>query len=101
MREEVVRELVYRFMTEPDYLDRFRTDEGRSRVIRGYELTQDELDALSGMAPAEMGLGRLEARVSASAFVPTAASGACECMCGNDSAYCKKKNCPAPPPPSK
>ena len=34
MREEVVRELVTRFMTEPDYLSAFQSDTGRGRIIR-------------------------------------------------------------------
>ena len=93
MRESVVRELVTRFMTEPDYLTAFQSEAGRGRIIRGYDLTQDELDALSGAAPSEWGFGRLEARISASVMKPIGFS-ACACVCPNTGDYCKKNGCP-------
>src|SRR5438067_10917105 len=43
MREEVVRELVTRLMTELAYLSSFHTDTVRGAIIRGYALPQDEL----------------------------------------------------------
>ena len=93
MREEVVRELVTRFMTEPDYLSAFQSETGRGKIIRGYDLSQDELDALSGLAPTDWGLGRLEARISASVIKPIGLT-ACACTCPNTTDYCKKKGCP-------
>lgn len=93
MREQVVRELITRFMTEPEYLTAFQSEAGRSRIIQGYDLSQDELDALSGMAPSNWGLGRLEARISASLIKPIEL-GACACVCPNTGEYCRNKGCP-------
>ena len=93
MRESVVHELVYRFMTEPDYLSIFQTENGRARIIRGYDLSQDELDALSGAAPSEWGFGRLEARISASLIKPIGLM-ECSCNCPNTKDYCTKMGCP-------
>ena len=97
MRESVVHELVYRFMTEPDYLSIFQTENGRARIIRGYDLSQDELDALSGAAPSEWGFGRLEARISASLIVGFMSATGCACDCPNTGDYCKKRGCPPAP----
>lgn len=94
MREEVIRELITRFMTEPDYLAVFMSEPGRSRIINGYGLRQDECDALSAMAPGEWGLGRLEARISASVIKPIGSTGGCACNCPNTGSYCTGKGCP-------
>src|SRR5258705_12389972 len=94
MRESVVRELVTRFMTEPDYLGVFQTEVGRARIINGYDLPQDELDPLSGAAPSEWGFGRLEARISASLIGGLMGAPGCACDCPNTGGYSKKPGGP-------
>ncbi|MBI4786730.1 MAG: hypothetical protein HY782_06770 [Chloroflexi bacterium] len=87
MREEVVREVITRFMTEPDYLDAFKSY-GAERIVSRYQLTRDEMEALKNMAPKEMGLGKLDTRISASTVKGIEASG-CPCLCPNTSNACK------------
>ncbi len=68
MREDVVRNIVTRMLTDADFLKAVRETPGKA--LMGYELSPDELTAISSTDDGALGIGRLEARISALTLKP-------------------------------
>lgn len=68
MREEVIREVVTRLLTDPDFLHDVKMTP--RRALAPYSLTQEELSAVSSADDGNLGIGRLENRISAAFIRP-------------------------------
>jgi len=73
MRDDVVREIVTRMLTDGDFLKAVRETPGLA--LRGYGLSPDELTAISSNDDGSLGIGRLEARISAATTKPPPTTG--------------------------
>lgn len=68
MRENVIRDVVTRLMTDPAFVQEVQQTPGRA--LSQYDLTDDELAAISANDSGQWGLGRLENRISAATARP-------------------------------
>jgi hypothetical protein len=91
MRENVVREVVSRMLTDPEFLHVVQQTPGKA--LRGYDLTQEELSAISASDSGALGIGRLESRISAATTRPIMADPPDDCGCCTVS----PKKCPPCP----
>jgi len=80
MRENVVREVVSRMLTDQEFLSAVRETPGKA--LRGYDLTPEELSAISANDGGGLGIGRLENRISAATTRPVMGDPD-ECGCCN------------------
>jgi hypothetical protein len=94
MREDVIRQIITRIMTDPAFADQVRTLPGKA--LGGLGLDREEMDALFNQINAS-GLDVLETRVSASLIKGTmAGTEGCKCACrpaGLPPATCDKMGC--------
>jgi len=79
MRENVIREVVSRLLTDRDFLTAVQLTPGKA--LAAYGLTPEELTAISANDDGKLGIGRLETRISAATIRPPMASGDDECGC--------------------
>jgi hypothetical protein len=68
MREDVIREVVSRMLTDPAFLQAVRQMPGKA--LSGYNLTAEELAAISASDTGSLGIGQLESRISAATLRP-------------------------------
>jgi hypothetical protein len=73
MRENVVRDIVTRMLTDGDFLKSVRETPGKA--LFGYGLSPDELAAISSNDDGALGIGRLESRISAATLKPPPTTG--------------------------
>lgn len=91
MREHIVRDVITRILTDPDFLRSVQETPGKA--LRGYDLTPDELAAVSASDSGGLGVGRLESRISAATTRPILGDPD-ECGCCNVSPK-KCSGCPS------
>jgi hypothetical protein len=80
MRENIVREVVTRMLTDVDFLHAVQQTPGKA--LQGYNLTPEELSAISASDSGGLGIGRLENRISAATTRPVMGDPD-ECGCCN------------------
>jgi hypothetical protein len=68
MRENVVREVISRMLTDQAFL--LAVQQMPGKALREYDLTPDELSAISANDSGGLGIGRLENRISAATTRP-------------------------------
>ena len=68
MREHIVREVVSRMLTDQEFLLAVQQTPGKA--LREYDLTPEELAAISADDSGGLGIGRLENRISAATTRP-------------------------------
>lgn len=68
MREDVIREVVSRLLTDQDFLNGVRMTP--RKALAPYQLTEEELNAVSSADDGSLGIGRLENRISAAFISP-------------------------------
>ena len=84
MREDVVREVITRLLTDQDFLTSVQQTPGKA--LQQYGLSQEELSAVSSVDSGNLGIGRLESRISAATTAPIFRTGdpdPPECGCVN------------------
>ncbi len=90
MRETVVRQVVTRLLTDPEFAVTMRSTPGKA--LREYDLADDELAALYDNDSFGSSLGRLETRISASVMKPIMMTPDC-CGCVEPACASGKKDC--------